>query len=302
MCIQAQGEPEILACGLSAIAAFAFSVGVRYVVRVRGLGLGKEQLQRCASIPWKPGRWSFACRPRKARRAGFRNVILAAVDGGSVFFRPGRCRHLSRSMPGRWLAKFIHTSMAILLNTLSAAFTAGSGDGGSVRGLRPDTLALIRDMRPPVIRYPGGNFASGYHWEDGIGPREQRPPRFDQAWNAWESNQVGTDEFLDFCAQVGAAPNLVVNDGSGTPVEAARWVAYCNEPADGEQGRRRTANGHAAPYDVRLWGVGNEVVGAVADWAHRGAGICRAVGAVRRCHAPGRSAHPHRGGRRSYLE
>jgi len=127
--------------------------------------------------------------------------------------------------------------------------------------LRPDTLRLIRDLRPSVIRYPGGNFASGYHWEDGIGPRSQRPARFDPAWQSHESNQVGTDEFMEFCAQVGAEPFLVVNDGSGTPEEAARWVAYCNEPPTGEQGRRRAANGHPQPYNVRLWGVGNEVWG-----------------------------------------
>jgi alpha-N-arabinofuranosidase len=83
------------------------------------------------------------------------------------------------------------------------------------RSLRRDTLALVRALRPPLIRYPGGNFASGYHWEDGIGPREARPRRYDDAWHAWESNQVGTDEFLALCAQVAADPFLVVNDGSG---------------------------------------------------------------------------------------
>ena len=127
--------------------------------------------------------------------------------------------------------------------------------------LREDTTTLIEALAPPLIRYPGGNFASGYHWEDGIGLCEARPRRFDAAWNAQESNQVGTDEFLAFCARVGAEPFLVVNDGSGTPEEAARWVRYCNEPPEGDQGRRRAVNGHPAPYGVRLWGVGNEVWG-----------------------------------------
>jgi alpha-N-arabinofuranosidase len=127
--------------------------------------------------------------------------------------------------------------------------------------LREDTVALVGALAPPLIRYPGGNFASGYHWEDGIGPSEARPRRFDAAWNAPESNRVGTDEFLAFCVRVGAEPFLVVNDGSGTAEEAARWVGYCNEPPDGEQGRRRAAHGHPAPHDVRLWGVGNEVWG-----------------------------------------
>jgi alpha-L-arabinofuranosidase len=122
-------------------------------------------------------------------------------------------------------------------------------------------IDLIQDLRPPVIRYPGGNFASGYHWEDGIGPRGARQARFDRAWNAPESNQVGTDEFMALCKLTGAAPFLVVNDGSGSPEEAARWVAYCNEPPAAPQGKRRAHNASRTPYGVRLWGVGNEVWG-----------------------------------------
>ncbi len=129
--------------------------------------------------------------------------------------------------------------------------------------LREDVLRLIQPLKPPVIRYPGGNFASAYHWEDGIGPRESRPKRFDPAWKAEESNQVGTDEFMELCQRTGAEPYLCVNDATGTPEEAARWVAYCNEDANGEQGQRRAANGHPEPYRVHLWGVGNEVWG---DW------------------------------------
>lgn len=127
--------------------------------------------------------------------------------------------------------------------------------------LRDDVLRLIQPLKPTVIRYPGGNFASAYHWEDGIGPRHLRPARFDPAWKAEESNQVGTDEFMAFCERVGAEPYICVNDATGTSEEAARWVAYCNEDAQGEQGRRRAANGHPEPYHVKLWGVGNEVWG-----------------------------------------
>jgi len=127
--------------------------------------------------------------------------------------------------------------------------------------LRQDTLDLIKQLNPPLIRYPGGNFASGYHWEDGIGPKDKRPPRHDAAWQAEESNLIGTDEFLAFCDLVGTEPLLVVNDGSGTPEEAARWVSYCNDPETTEQGKRRAANGHPEPYGVKYWGVGNEVWG-----------------------------------------
>lgn len=126
---------------------------------------------------------------------------------------------------------------------------------------REDVVGLIKDLRPSIIRYPGGNFASDYHWEDGIGPKSERPQRENKGWNAIESNQVGTDEFLQFCEHVGAQAFLVVNDANGTPEEAARWVAYCNEPATGEQGKRRAANGHKEPYNVKKWGIGNEVWG-----------------------------------------
>jgi alpha-N-arabinofuranosidase len=128
--------------------------------------------------------------------------------------------------------------------------------------LRADTLRLIEQLHIPMIRYPGGNFASGYHWEDGIDSRDNRPIRHDAAWQAEETNQVGTDEFLTFCEQMDIEPYLVVNDGSGTPEEAARWVAYCNNsPKETEQGHRRALNGHEQPYNVKYWGVGNEVWG-----------------------------------------
>jgi len=130
------------------------------------------------------------------------------------------------------------------------------------QGLRLDTLDLIKQLNPPMIRYPGGNFASGYHWEDGIGPKDLRPRRHDAAWQVEESNQVGTDEFLAICEQISTIPCIVVNDGSGTPFEAAKWVSYCNSPEDTEMGRLRASNGHPLPYNVKYWGVGNEVWGA----------------------------------------
>jgi alpha-N-arabinofuranosidase len=142
--------------------------------------------------------------------------------------------------------------------------------------VRQDTLELIKQLHPPIIRYPGGNFASGYHWEDGIGPRKKRPARHDAAWQAEETNRVGTDEFLTLCEELDTEPYLAVNDGSGTPEEAARWVAYCNSPEDSELGRLRAVNGHPQPYNVKYWGVGNEVWGpwqigttSAAEYARR---------------------------------
>lgn len=133
-------------------------------------------------------------------------------------------------------------------------------------GVRKELMTAIRSIHPSLIRYPGGCFADGYHWQDGIGPRSGRPLRPNLAWGKFgpevgpdEDNHFGTDEFLEFCAAVGAAPMLTANVGSGTAEEAAAWVEYCNGPADSKWGRERAQNGHPAPYAVKYWFVGNEI-------------------------------------------
>ncbi len=128
-------------------------------------------------------------------------------------------------------------------------------------GLRRDVLAALRDLNLRAVRYPGGNFLSGYHWEDGIGPRDQRPRRRDLAWKSIETNQFGTDEFLHFCRELNAEPILAVNMGTGTIQDAANLVEYCNAPAGTLYGDRRARNGHADPYGVKYWCVGNEMDG-----------------------------------------
>lgn len=128
-------------------------------------------------------------------------------------------------------------------------------------GWRTDVLDVLRRLSFTVMRYPGGNFVSGYRWQDGIGPKSQRPTRLDEAWNALEPNQVGTDEFLSLSSAMHWDPMIAVNLGTGTAEEAAEWVAYCNEPPDTEWGGLRAENGHADPYDVRLWCLGNEMDG-----------------------------------------
>jgi alpha-N-arabinofuranosidase len=132
-------------------------------------------------------------------------------------------------------------------------------------GWRADVVEVLRAVRPATIRWPGGNFASQYDWREGIGERDKRPCRWNRAWNQWEWNDVGTDEFLRLCELLGAEPYICANAGEGTPQEAAEWVEYCNGPADTPMGRLRAANGHPAPYGVRLWGLGNEMYG---NWHH----------------------------------
>ena len=96
------------------------------------------------------------------------------------------------------------------------------------QGFRRDVMELFKELKTTFIRYPGGNFVSGYHWMDGIGPKKKRPLRMNLAWNQEESNQIGIDEFYDYCKKLGVDYMLAVNMGTGTPEEAAMEVEYCN--------------------------------------------------------------------------
>jgi alpha-N-arabinofuranosidase len=129
------------------------------------------------------------------------------------------------------------------------------------RGFRQDVLEAARDLRIPILRWPGGNFVSGYHWTDGIGPVDQRPRRLELAWGAEESNRFGTDEFIQYCRALGAEPYICVNMGSGTMDEAQAWVEYCNGTGNTYWANLRRANGHEEAYRVRYWGLGNEMYG-----------------------------------------
>ncbi len=127
-----------------------------------------------------------------------------------------------------------------------------------VEGYDPDALAMMRRLAPPVLRWPGGNFASGYHFWHGIGPQDRRLTRPNEAWGGIDCNLLGTDEFIKLCQLLGAEPHICVNVGSGTAGEAAAWVEYCNGPPESTWGAKRAANGHRKPYNVRYWEVGNE--------------------------------------------
>ncbi len=131
----------------------------------------------------------------------------------------------------------------------------------NVRGMRADTLALLKQLNGSVYRWPGGNFVSGYDWRDGIGDRDRRPPRKNPAWTGVEHNDFGTDEFLAFCRALNTEPMIAVNTGFGDAYSAAQWVEYCNAPAKTIGGGWRAKNGHHAPYGVKFWCVGNEMFG-----------------------------------------
>jgi len=128
-------------------------------------------------------------------------------------------------------------------------------------GWRGDVLGLVRRLGVTLIRYPGGNFVSGYDWEDGVGPRPARPVRRDLAWRSIEPNLVGTDDFITWARRAGAEPMLVVNLGTRGAEAARDLVEYVNAPVGTRCSDRRAANGHPGPYGVRTWGLGNEMDG-----------------------------------------
>lgn len=128
-------------------------------------------------------------------------------------------------------------------------------------GFRGDVMELVRDLRAPLVRYPGGNFVSNYDWTDGIGPRDQRPARLDLAWRTTETNQVGTDEFIKWCRKAGTEPMLAVNLGTKGFTEALAMLEYCNHPGGSYWSDRRRKNGARDPYAVKVWCLGNEMDG-----------------------------------------
>jgi alpha-N-arabinofuranosidase len=128
-------------------------------------------------------------------------------------------------------------------------------------GFRKDVLEEIQKLQIPIIRYPGGNFVSGYHWLDGVGPKQDRPKVLDKAWNTLETNQFGTNEFLLWCKTVGTQPLLGLNLGTGTPESAAALVEYCNVDKGTKWSDLRRKHGIADPHKVTHWCLGNEMDG-----------------------------------------
>ena len=139
-------------------------------------------------------------------------------------------------------------------------FEPGHGTADE-QGFRRDVMDLIRKLQIPIIRYPGGNFVSGYRWTDGIGPKDKRPRRLDYAWTSLETNQFGIDEFADWCKKAGTHAMVAVNLGTGTPQQAADLVEYCNFPGGTYWSDLRIANGHKEPHNFRVWCLGNEMDG-----------------------------------------
>ena len=141
----------------------------------------------------------------------------------------------------------------------------GMYDPGSphadARGFRTDVIEALREQGYTTVRYPGGNFLSGYNWLDGVGPKEERPRRRELAWQSTETNEFGTNEFIEWCREVGTAPMLGVNMGTGTIQGAADLVEYCNAPQGTYYADLRAKHGYPEPHNVKYWCVGNEMDG-----------------------------------------
>ena len=130
-------------------------------------------------------------------------------------------------------------------------------------GFRRDVISLVKELNVPIIRYPGGNFVSGYNWEDGIGPKENRPKKLDLAWLTLETNEVGVDEFQEWAKRAGSDVMMAVNLGTRGPDEARNLIEYCNSTTDTHYANLRRKHGFDEPFGFKLWCLGNEMDG---DW------------------------------------
>jgi len=151
------------------------------------------------------------------------------------------------------------------LEHLGRAIYEGIYDPGSKladeSGFRKDVLNEVRQLGVPIVRYPGGNFVSGYNWLDGVGPKQTRPQVLDKAWDTIDSNQFGTNEFMAWCRAAGCEPLMAVNLGTGTAEQAAALVEYCNVEKGTRWSDLRRQHGIADPYHVQHWCLGNEMDG-----------------------------------------
>ncbi len=151
------------------------------------------------------------------------------------------------------------------LEHLGRAIYGGIYEPGHVtaddQGFRQDVLALVKKLHIPIVRYPGGNFVSGYHWEDGIGEKTLRPRRMELAWQVVETNQVGIDELQEWAKRAGAEVMMAVNLGTRGPEEARNCLEYCNGTLDTYYANLRRKNGFENPFGIKVWCLGNEMDG-----------------------------------------
>ena len=175
--------------------------------------------------------------------------------------RPGARRH----PPFAGSHRLRSPAPRLVPRDLGRAIYTGIYEPGSrlsdAEGFRTDIARGIKELGVPIVRYPGGNFVSGYNWLDGVGPKAQRPTVLDRAWNTTETNQFGTNEFVEWCRLTGAEPLLGLNFGTGSAEMAVAYVEYCNLERGTKWSDLRRAHGYEQPHNVRYWCLGNEMDG-----------------------------------------
>lgn len=209
-----------------------------------------------------------------SRRHFLKNATLAGAalaiqhrSGRFAFARPettGPARVILD--PARRVAELDRKLFGSFLEHLGRAIYGGIYEPGSrladANGFRKDVLEEIKKLGVPIIRYPGGNFVSGYNWLDGVGPKDKRPRVLERAWHSLETNQFGTNEFISWCRAAGTEPLLAVNLGTGTPETAAALVEYCNVDKGTKWSGLRRQHGVEKPHNVKYWCLGNEMDGS----------------------------------------
>jgi alpha-N-arabinofuranosidase len=223
-------------------AGLGLIAGKEYVGRIAVAG-AKEAEPLTVSLVWGPGKNDRQCieitgLSAKYSKKPFRVKAGASTDDGRIeIVAVGRAGGFFRV----------------------GAVSLMSAD--NINGMRPDTLALLKELNAPIYRWPGGNFVSGYDWKDGLGDPDRRPPRKNPAWLGIEHNDFGINEFMTFCREIKTEPLVVVNSGMGDVALATSEVEYANGASDTPMGRLRASHGHAEPYKVVWWGIGNEMYG-----------------------------------------
>jgi alpha-L-arabinofuranosidase len=209
---------------------------------------------------------------RKSRRDFLKSAGLtgAGIAASSMFSLPGYSQSAGRTARATLglvapRPDFDRRLFGAFLEHLGRAVYTGVYEPGSPladkRGFRTDTLREVKELNVPIMRYPGGNFVSGYNWIDGVGPRKNRPAVLERAWNSLETNQFGTNEFMDWAKAVGTEPLLGFNLGTGTSEMAIAYIEYCNYARGTKWSDLRRSHGYEQPHKVKYWCLGNEMDG-----------------------------------------
>jgi alpha-N-arabinofuranosidase len=206
-------------------------------------------------------------RRRFLKNAGKSGLAVAASSALGKFGLTQSTPRTTRVVidSGRQIAPISPILFGSFLEHLGRAIYEGIYDPKSKfadsNGFRTDVMKEVHDLGVPIVRYPGGNFVSGYHWLDGVGPKKDRPTVLDRAWNSLETNQFGTNEFITWARQVGTEPLFGLNFGTGSAEDAAALVEYCNVAGGTKWSNLRRSHGYEQPHNVKYWCVGNEMDG-----------------------------------------